>query len=272
MSLIKQYMSILNEEKSFTSSGVAVDNTGELEGAEKAKVSSLPKKSGPEAVEVEKPVKGPHSEQDSDALPKTVSAESKNPFDLLYNKILAEEAFGDDSGDTFNFEGEVGGDESLDFGDELGDDVDSEEGTEEHEEDEEEGLKAVLDHLKSAVESLEKLVGSAEEDTEEVSDEDGLDFDLEDEVEDVETAEESVDAEYEGHSLVDQEKLQKGLNKTSNQQVRGAVPVTKKKAEVAKGKKTDGKPEELHVDGESLTSKGKHNVGGVTVGKGLFDQ
>jgi hypothetical protein len=154
-------MSILNEDKSFTSSGVAVDNTGELEGAEKAKVSSVPKKSGPEAVEVEKPVKGPHSEVESDALPKAVSSESKNPFDLLYNKILAEEAFGDETGDTFNFEGEIEDHSGDDLGDlDLGDE--SEEGSEEHEEEEEEGLEAVLDHLKNAVASLEKLV-SAEE-------------------------------------------------------------------------------------------------------------
>jgi len=269
MSLIKQYMSILNEDKSFTSSGVAVDNTGELEGAEKAKESALPKNSGPEAVEVEKPVKGPHSEVEPDALPKAVNAESKNPFDLLYNKILAEEAFGDEEGDTFDFEGEIDH-----AGDDFESDLESPEGIEEHEEGEEEGLEAVLDHLKNAVATLEKLVGSAEEDIDEVSDE-GEENDLdheEDEAEDVATAEESVEAEYEGHALVDQEKLEKGLNKPSSGEVKGAVPVTKKKAEVVKGKKVNGKPEVLGGNPEELTSKTKQNVGGVTVGKTLFDQ
>lgn len=265
MSLIKQYMSILNEEKSFTSSGVAVDNTGELEGAEKAKASSLPKNSGPEAAEVEKPVKGPHSEAEEDALPKAVSSESKNPFDLLYNKILAEEAFGDEAGDTFDFEGEIEDHGSDDLG--LEDESESEEGTEEHEEEEEEGLEAVLDHLKNAVATLEKLV-SAEEHEEE----DELNLGGEEEAEGVETAEESVEAEYEGHALVDQEKLEKGLNKASSHQVKGAVPVSKKKAEVVKGKKADGEPEELHADCETLTGKGKQDVGGVKAGKGLFDQ
>jgi hypothetical protein len=271
-------MSILNEDKSFTSSGVAVDNTGELEGAEKAKVSSAPKKSGPEAVEVETPVKGPHSEQDSDALPKAVNAESKNPFDLLYNKILAEEAFGDEEGDTFNFEGEV-----EDHGDEDHDDfehdLESPEGTEEHEEGEEEGLEAVLDHLKNAVATLEKLVSSAEEDLDDESeegemDEDGLDLDSEEEeAEEVPVAEEAVEAEYEGHALVDQEKLEKGLNKSSSQTVKGAVPVTKKKAENIKGKKADGKPEEFKNEGGIGTLQGKNNnAGGVTAGKGLFEQ
>jgi hypothetical protein len=264
-------MSILNEDKSFTSSGVAVDNTGELEGAEKAKVSSVPKKSGPEAVEVENPVKGPHSEQDSDALPKTVSAESKNPFDLLYNKILAEEAFGDEEGDTFDFEGEIEGQGDSDLGD-FTDDLEAEEGTEEHEEGEEEGLEAVLDHLKNAVASLEKLVGSAEEDLDEVSDEGEEELDTEDEGEEVPVAEEAVEAEYEGHALVDQEKLEKGLNKASSHTVKGAVPVTKKKAENIKGKKADGKLEALSGNPEDLASKAKQNVGGVTAGKGLFEQ
>jgi hypothetical protein len=272
MSLIKQYMSILNEDKSFTSSGVAVDNTGELEGAEKAKESALPKNSGPEAVEVEKPVKGPHSEVESDALPKAVNAESKNPFDLLYNKILAEEAFGDEEGDTFDFEGEM-----EDHGDDFENDLESPEGTEEHEEGEEEGLEAVLDHLKNAVATLEKLVSSSEDDLDEESDdedemdEDGVDSE-EHEGEGVPVAEEAVEAEYEGHALVDQEKLEKGLNKPSSQTVKGAVPVTKKKAEVTKGKKADGKLETLSGNPEDLVSKAKQNVGGVTAGKGLFEQ
>jgi hypothetical protein len=268
-------MSILNEDKSFTSSGVAVDNTGELEGAEKAKVSSVPKKSGPEAVEVEKPVKGPHSEVESDALPKAVNAESKNPFDLLYNKILAEEAFGDEEGDTFDFEGEIEDHGDKDHED-FEHDLESPEGTEEHEEGEEEGLEAVLDHLKNAVASLEKLVSSAKDDLDDVSDEGEMDEDdldsEEDEGEEVPVAEEAVEAEYEGHALVDQEKLEKGLNKSSNHTVKGAVPVTKKKAEVTKGKKADGKLETLSGNPEDLASKAKQNVGGVTAGKGLFEQ
>lgn len=270
MSLIKQYMSILNEEKSFTSSGVAADNTGELEGAEKAKASSLPKNSGPESVEVEKPVKGPHSEQDADALPKAVNAESKNPFDLLYNKILAEEAFGDEEGDTFDFGGEI---EDEDDFTGLGSSEEEGEESEEHEEEEEEGLEAVLNHLKSAVASLEKLVGEEEGEEEEGEEEGESEFDEQESMgEEVPVAEEAVEAEYEGHALVDQEKLEKGLTKSSSQQVRGAVPVTKKKAEAVKGKKADGKPEVLGGNPEELTSKSKHNVGGVTAGKGLFEQ
>jgi hypothetical protein len=274
MSFIQSYLSVLNEDTTKKNSSVAVDNTGELEGAEKAK--SLSKDSGPESVkEVEKPVKGPHSEQDADALPKAVSSESKNPFDLLYNKILAQEAFGDEAGDSFDFEGKIedhGDDTGLDL--EMGDKEESEEGEEEGEE---HSLQSVLDHLKSAVEALEALAAHEEseeesEESEEGEEEGSEDESEEEEAEEIPFANEAVEAEIEGHALVDQEKLEKGLTKASSHTVKGAVPVTKKKAEVVKGKKVDGKPEELHADCESLTGKSKQNVGGVTAGKGLFDQ
>jgi hypothetical protein len=84
--------------------------------------------------------------------------------------------------------------------------------------------------------------------------------------------EEAIDAEYHGHALVDQEKLEKGMTKHSNMEVKGAVPVSKKKAEVVKSKKTDGTPEKMTGNPEELTSKSKMNVGGVTAGKSLFDQ
>ncbi|NBO36537.1 hypothetical protein EBU91_03230 [bacterium] len=270
MSFIKSYLSVLNEDTKKNSS-VAADNTGELEGAEKAK--KFVKDSGPEAVkEVEKPVKGPHSEQDSESLPQAVKSESKNPFDLLYNKILSEEAFEDNmddmSGDTLDFEGEI----EDNAGDDLGLEV-SEDEDEEHESEEKEGLEAVLDHLKSAVSSLESFLSSEEHEDEEHEDEDSMDMDMDMDMEDeVPVSEEAVEAEIEGHALVDQEKLEKGLTKHSNQQVKGAVPVSKKKAEVVKGKKVTGKPEPFHTNPEELVNKSRQNVGGVTVGKSLFDQ
>ena len=243
------------------------------------KQSPFSKDSGPEsAKEIEKPVKGPHSEQDADSLPKAVSSESKNPFDLLYNKILAQEAFGDEAGDSFDFEGQVQdqGSTGLDFGSEEESEEGEEEGEEGEEEGEEHSLKSVLDHLKSAVEALEAL--SAHEEGEEESEEgeeegeESEEESQEDEAEEIPFTNEAVEAEVEGHALVDQEKLEKGLTKASNHTVKGAVPVTKKKAEVVKGKKVTGKPEAFHSDAETLTSKAKQNVGGVTAGKGLFDQ
>jgi hypothetical protein len=269
MSLIKQYMSILNEDKNPTSSGVAVDNTGELDGAEKAK--SFPKDSGPDAADAQAPVDGPHSEREEDSLPEPVKKESRNPFDLLYNRILAQEAFGDEDGESFNFEGEIEDtDADHDFESDLDSELEAPEGSEEHEEAEEEGLEAVLDHLKNAVATLEKLVSSAEEDVEEVEDE--TFEDNEEEGEEIPMAKEAVEAEELGHALVDQEKLQNGLNKNSSQQVKGAVPVSKKKAELPKGKKSTGKFEKLSGNPEELTSKSKQNANGVKAGEYLFNQ
>lgn len=276
---MKSYLSVLNEDTKKNSS-VAADNTGELEGAEKAK--KFVKDSGPEAVKTEKPVKGPHSEQDSDSLPKSVSSESKNPFDLLYNKILAQEAFGEEEGDSLDFSGEIedeSGDE-MDFDMEGLEEPSEEE--EEHEESEKEGLEAVLDHLKNAVSALESLIGEEEneeegeeneeegEENEEGEEEEGEESD--EDMEGYPVSEESVEAEIEGHALVNKERLENKLNKSSNQKVKNAVPVTKKKAQVTKGTRFDGKPEPFRSNPEELTKPSKHNVGGVKVGKGLFDQ
>jgi hypothetical protein len=275
---MKSYLSVLNEDTKKNSS-VAADNTGELDGAENAK--KFIKDSGPDAVKTEKPVKGPHSEQDSDSLPKSVSSESKNPFDLLYNKILAQEAFGDEEGDSLDFSGEIEdseGDE-MDFDVEGSDDEMGEEGEEEGEEEsEKEGLEAVLDHLKNAVSALESLIGEEEgeedEDMGEDMGEDDLGDDLEDEVEidDIPMSKESVEAEIEGHALVNKDRLEKGLTSKPKQKVKNAVPVSKKKAQVSKGSKFDGKPQPFKSNPHELTNPSKHNVGGVKVGKGLFDQ
>ena len=219
---MKSYLSVLNEDKN---SSVAADNTGELDGAENAK--KFQKNSGPESVkEVEKPVKGPHSEQEADSLPKAVNSESKNPFDLIYNKILAQEAFGEEGeGDTLDFSGNIDGSDDLGMEDDMG----------------------------------EEEMGE-----EEMGDEDFGD-DLGDE-----DLGESVDAEIEGHALVNQPKLEKGM--TKQKIAKGAVPVSKKKGQVVKGAKATGKPEAFKVNPQTLTNKAKQNTGGVKVGKGLFDQ
>jgi hypothetical protein len=266
MSFINTYLSVLNEDNKKPSNVVA-DNTGELEGSEKVK--SFVKDSGPDAATTpEKPVKGPHSECDPESLPEPVKSESSNPFDALYNKIISEEGEleGSEDGHEFDFSGEV------EDGEDFEHDLESPEGTEEHEEGEEEGLESVLDHLKNAVSALEKLIDSSKEDVEEVEGEEGEEGSEEHEAEEV-PAMEAVEAEVVGHALVDSEKLESGLTKHSSQAVKGAVPVksTSKKAEVVKGKKADGKPEEFKGETEKLKGK-TNNVGGVTAGKGLFDQ
>jgi hypothetical protein len=271
---MKSYLSVLNEDKN---SSVAADNTGELDGAENAK--KFQKNSGPESVkEVEKPVKGPHSEQEADSLPKAVNSESKNPFDLIYNKILAQEAFGEEGeGDTLDFSGNIDGSDDLGMEDDMGEEEmgEDEMGEEGEEESEEVTLQTVLDHLKSAVEALEALTAHEEEEEgeeemgeEEMGEEDFGD-DLGDDLGDEDLGE-SVDAEIEGHALVNQPKLEKGM--TKQKIAKGAVPVSKKKGQVVKGAKATGKPEAFKVNPQTLTNKAKQNTGGVKVGKGLFDQ
>ena len=255
MSLIKSYLSVLNEDTKKPSNVVA-DITGELEGSEKAK--NFVKDSGPEAnVSVKKPVEG-KSQADvtpEESSPKAVKSESTNPFDVLYNKVLAQENW--ELEEEEEEEEEEQNDGELEFAG-LGEP----EGTAAHEAGEEEGLEAVLAHLKGAVEALEKLVTSATSDEEEVG---GMEGDVAEPV-----VPEAVEAEVLGHALKDSERLAAGL--TKGHEVKGAVPVTKKAGSVVKGPKVDGKPEVLKGNPDDLENKSKQNVGGVTPGKSLFAQ
>jgi len=279
MSLMKSYLNVLNEDKAttFTSSGIADETkkiVGDLPGA---KENSKPKNKATEKVakEIEAPVKGPHSEQDSESLPHKVEEKTRNPFDLLFNKIISEEEIKDlDMED--NFEASPEGD-SFDFNTEIEDqdETDGEEDEFSSEEEEEVSLHTVLNHLKSAVEALEQLAG--EEESEESEGEELGEEELEEE--------EDLDGESEGDDTMDGGPMTEeateieelgsceDLSDKSKQTVKGAVPVSKKKGEATKGVKTTGKFEPLSSsEGESLTSKSKQNVGGVTVGKSLFDQ
>lgn len=278
MSLMKSYLNVLNEDKAsnFTSSGIADETkqqVGKAFGNEESEKNKAPEKNygGEENVksEVEEPVKGPHSENDNESLPHKLES-VKNPFDLLFNKILSEEDMG---GMEDGFEGSEDG-ESFDFNTSV-EDQDETDGfgeEESEEEGEEESLHTVLDHLKSAVEALERLASheageSEEEESEE--DEDGFDFgdESEDEAEEVPVAEEATDIE-EFHPSED-------LTQHSNQAVKGTTVTKKpsgKKAEVTKGVKPTGKWEPHTNKGESLQKK-NNNVGGVKANNTpLFEQ
>jgi hypothetical protein len=270
MSLVKSYLSVLEEKNESSIVSGTEKLVGDLPGKTKEHVSA-------NKVEgVEAPVEGPHSQQDPESEPKEVKAESTNPFDELYNKVLAEESWDYETeaeespldSDASSAETDV--DMNLDFTAEPEDSEESEE-----EEMEPEGLEAVLDHLKSAVSALEKLVDEADEEEDEMEEEGMgmMDEEEEDEMEEMsdETLPEAVEAEVEGHALVDQEKLAKGLNKPASKVVKGAVSVTKGKAQVVKGAKVDGKPSPCTIKPETLTSK-NNNVGGVKPGKDLFAQ
>lgn len=210
----------------------------------------------------------------------SLKGESKNPFDVLFNKIISEDAFDFSTEDNSltpdsNFGGPEGigssfGEESDDESEEFGEEEGEEEG-------EVESLEEIVSSLKDLLGKLEKHLGHEEEETEE-GEEEGEEYaDEESEAdefpEDEESFEEAVEAEVLGHALVDQEKLEAGQTKKSVFTVKGAVPVTKKKAEVVKGKKVTGKPESHSTEGgvSKLTAK-SNNVGGVQTGKSLFDQ
>lgn len=287
MSLIKSYMSVLNESKEdlTKSSVVTKDIVGELDGAKDAK--KFAKGTGPEEVEgLEKPVEGPHSKQEKDALPKSVG-ESKNPFDLLYNKIVAEEAFGEEEGEgtTLSFDGQVAPEEGSEEPSEEGDLFDEELPEDSEEEEEEEtGLAAVIAHLKKAVEALEQ-VASAEQGEEE-EDDLGEESPEEGEEESEESPLDEVDFEDgEEESPVSQESVEHGTDEkpkkfdkkskllgNKKQEVKGAVPVKKKKVVVPKGSKEQhGKP--VPFKGNLSGLQGKNNkVGAIQAKKGVFEQ
>ena len=275
MSLMKSYLNVLNEDKAsnFTSSGIADETkkqVGKAFGNEESEKNKAPEKNygGEENVksEVEEPVKGPHSENDSESLPHKLES-VKNPFDLLFNKILSEEDMG---GMEDGFEGSEDG-ESFDFNTSVEDqdETDGEEEGDEFEthEDEEESLHTVLDHLKSAVEALERLANHEAGESEEESDED-LDFGNEDEAEEVPVAEEATEME-ELHPSED-------LTQHSSMTVKGTTVTKKpsgKKAEVTKGVKPTGKWEPYNNKGETLQKKSSMDAKGVKANNTpLFEQ
>jgi hypothetical protein len=267
--LATAYLKVIEEE---TSSGV-VDSTksqvgktfGDKESEKKAH-ETFPKHST-EKVEGEmEDVEEAPEELTSDGATgelEKVKAESSNPFDVLYNKIINEEMF------DFSTE-----DNSLEPSAKMGSDESLEEFDDESDENESNEVTVTLDRemAQKLHDVLMAVLGMESEEESEEEDEEMEDMmDSEEEEEDDEVKE-AVEAEYHGHALVDQEKLEKGMTKHSNMEVKGAVPVSKKKAEVVKGKKADGKPEKCTDNPEELTSKSKVDTGGVRVGKSLFDQ
>lgn len=266
------YLKVIEEA---TSSGI-VDSTksqvgktfGNKESDKKAH-ETAPKNSAENVESEMEDVEEAPSELTSDGATgelKKVKSESSNPFDALYNKVINEEMF------DFSTQ-----DNSLEPAEETEMDNSLEEFDDESEENEEDADEVTFTLDRETAQKLHDVLMSVlgnEEEAEEESEEGLEDFDLEgeDEEESDEVKQEAVEAEYHGHALVDQEKLEKGMTKHSNMEVKGAVPVSKKKAEVVKGKKADGKPEKCTDNPEELTSKSKVDAGGVKTGKFLFDQ
>lgn len=211
-----------------------------------------------------------HSVEGTDSEAKKLEKSSfSNPFDLLYNKILKEE-------EAFNFSTK---DNSLQPDSSFDMNSTEDDGLEEFDDETEEGGEEVtLTINREVAQQLHDLLSSvlsSEEGEEEMGEEgeEGEEGMGEEIGEEEEVKQEAVEAEVVGHALVDTEKLNKGMNSPSNKVVTGAVPVTNKTAETPQtGKDSDGELKQHSTEPavKKLQSK-KQDVGGVHVGKTLFD-
>ncbi len=209
-----------------------------------------------------------HSTKNTDGEAKKLEKSSyNNPFDVLYNKILQEE-------EAFNFSTEDNSlqpDSTFDMNNTPDDG-----GLEEFDDETEDaGEEVTVSMDRETAQKLYDLLGGVLSSEESEDMEDDMDGEMSDDFsEEDEVKQEAVEAEVVGHALVDTEKLNKGMNNPSNKEVKGAVPVSNKTAETPQsGKDCDGELKELSPEPavKKLQSKGSKNVGGVNVGKTLFD-
>jgi hypothetical protein len=268
--LTKKYIEVLNEK---TDSGVVkttIKTGHSFEGTEKMNKTERSDENVSDEIETpEEDSRNSCGEKDGE-MKKAPNYESSNPFEELYNKILQEDAFGweieneNDSDSEDNMDSEV---PSLE-------DADNDEDMEEDNSGEvtftldRETAQKLHDVLMSVLQDSEETEESDEDDTDE--EEDDFEFDVSDEED--ETVKEEVDAEVVGHALVDQEKLLKGMNKPSNNLVRGTIKAHKKKANVpTTGKGYKGElTKQKESAGKSLQNK-NNKVPAVNVGKGIID-
>lgn len=291
--ITKAYMSILNE--SVPSSEVKTDlKVGAAFGDKdnEKNVTSFTKGSGPSEVDgVEKPDEAPDElTSDVDSSLKKLSGvkEAKNPFDILFNKIVSEETFNfstkkDNEIDPTNAFDDSSLD-NYDEGDENEDDSDVDEFMDSEDEGSEEVTLTLDKEMAQAlIDILQAAVGGEEEGNE--SEEEAFDEDEgEDEGEDEdaygEEDEEEDGAFKESFALDDAEKLNvdkavKELTDPKNHVVNSNIKAKSKKAETpAVGKKSNGKlsSHSTKTGVSKLTSK-KQEVSDDSTKKGkmLFD-
>jgi hypothetical protein len=303
--LAKAYLKIISENVSELQNTKNPEVKGssqkedEIFGDPKNKIVQKPiKGSGTDDVDdLDEPTKAPAHLQQQDGKPKAHAdanyKESKNPFDVLYNKILREEGEGlemDFSTPKPSVDGE--GEGGSDLADDSSFDMSSDSSTD----DDGEKVKLELDRdvAEKLIELLHTAIGddssddSSDDSTDDLSDDSSDDSsDSSDDTKDSDefageddqnapfgnVKKEAVEAEIQGHALVDQEKLTKGLTSKSNNTVKGAVPVTKKSATTPSGKKPEGKyvAHSTEPSVSSLTSKSNIDAKGVSVGKTIFD-
>lgn len=273
----KAYMSML--EESDKSSGIVASTksqVGKIFGSE----SGFPDSDcTTDNVDLETPEEAPAELTSKGAngnpqkLMKKPKNESLNPFDALYNRVLNEEGEFD-----FSTESENELEPSNEFGGE--EESESEEGEEGEEESDEVTISLDRETAQKLVDLLTSVLGNGEGEDEEDqtedemfggSDEDSME-DLDDSSEEEDPFKESVDSEELGHAIV--KDLDKGhLTSKKSNAVKGAVPVSKKSSSSSSIKGADGKIEKHSTDSAISKLTGKNNnVGGVKVGKSLFDQ
>lgn len=278
MAIINDYLNVLNEGKTQAVSGPKSKGDFFDGGDKKAPFDN--------SKEVETPEKSAAhlNSVSSETKPKVAKAstlgDSVNPFDKLFNQVLSQENW--EQEEEAN---EVGGEESQGGGLEMNFSGDTETGEgefEEHGGEEEEGdaMSELLTHLRAAVSALEKIAGHEEGEEEEMEEEadadaETTDADADEEPEEGEEEsspiEDAVDAEELGHALVDLQKLSAGLSDPKSRTVKGAVPVSKGKAQTPNGKKPEGKYVPFKGNTKPLEGK-KNDVNGVSKGKAWFDQ
>jgi hypothetical protein len=260
---------------------------GQAFGHDDKNAKTFIKKSGPEDSEGTEDVEDPKEAdsrlsagKENDGTPRKLN-DSKNPFDALYNRIISEEGIMDFSTDAKNPE-----DSSFEPSEDEGHEDDSEFGEGDEDEDMGEDEDEVSFTLpRELAEKLHEVLGAVlggeegEEESEEGEDED---FGGEEgEGEEPAFGEEEEESSQEGAKpfgeATELETLSpekgKTLTKKSNYSLKGAVPVTKKKAVTpATGKGFDGKLKPHQTSGavSKLQSK-KQDTGGVKTGKFLFD-
>ena len=279
--ITKAYLTMLEEsDKSSGIVGSTKSQVGKIFGDE----SSVPDSDCTlDNVDLENPEEAPAELTSKGAtgkpqIMKKTKNESLNPFDALYNRVLSEEGEFDFTTDQDN---EIESDDEYDS--DMGEEEGSEEGMEDENEEESEEVTFTLDRetAQKLVDVLQAVLGQSDEeedmDSEDQTEdemfgdsEEGSSVDGEDEEED--PFKESVDADELGHALV--KDLDKGhLASKKSKVVKGAVPVSKKSATSSAIKGADGKIEKHSTDSAISKLTGKNNnVGGVKVGKSLFDQ
>jgi hypothetical protein len=284
--LTKAYLKIITESDDLQKGQDVkgeTSQTGKVFGnAESEKNKTPQKKTGPEAVDsdCETPEEAPDhltqsAKTDGKPAANKVSYEAKNPFDLLYNKILSEEgeevSFASTPEDSsFGIAEPFGGDSSSEETDEFG----------EGEEDEDEESEVTFTLPKEIAQKLHDVLmtvlggeegGEGEEESE-------YDFGGSEEGEEESEESEEGDEENPFKEATDMEALsdEKGLTLTSKNNKVSGVNVTKKAATTpATGKGHDGKVKSQPTEGgvSKLTAKAGNKVGSVDkVGSTLFDQ